>query len=87
LYHIGYVIVNPRSQKDDTVCHEPREDVDFPEGHLTFFNDRPSHVVGFVVCVGNEIPYRLAVEPAILGCELDKFIAISHAPKLRHKCF
>jgi hypothetical protein len=35
--------------------------------------------------MGNEVPYRLAAKPAILGCELDEFVAISHKSKLRHK--
>ena len=83
---IGDVVVDARSQKDDTVCHEPRKDIHFSERHLPFFDDRPSHVARLVVSVRNKVSYGLAVESAILGCELDKFVAISHTPKLHHKC-
>jgi len=61
LHYVGDIVIDTRSKKNDTVGHEPGKHIHLSEGHLPFFDDGPSHVVGLVVGMGNKVPHRLAV--------------------------
>ena len=88
LNDVGDVIVHSRSEEDDSVGHQAREHVDFPEGHRTFFNHRARHVVRtrHRAVRGRDVIFDgVAAHAVVVHGVLQEFFAVVHGANLEAK--